>query len=151
MADAAAIDAKEQVRQSIDIVDLVGGYIQLQRQGKIYKGLCPWHDDSRPSLQVDPARQTFRCWVCDLGGDIFSFVMRQENLNFPEALAMLAERAGISLAPQRGVAGPSSGDIDKNLLYRAMAWAEEKFYDCLAKDDSAAPARDYLKQRGVSI
>ncbi len=92
-------DAKEQIRQAIDIVDVVGGYISLRRQGRGYVGLCPWHDDSRPSLQVNPERQSFKCWVCDVGGDVFSFMMRAEGVEFREALEMLAERAGVNLAP----------------------------------------------------
>ena len=67
-------DAKEQIRQAVDIVDLVGSYVALRRQGRGYVALCPWHDDSRPSLQVNPERQSFKCWVCDIGGDIFSFL-----------------------------------------------------------------------------
>ena len=65
MSFGPAFDAKEQVRQAVDIVDLVGSYIQLRRQGRNFVGLCPWHDDSRPSLQVNPDRQSFKCWVCD--------------------------------------------------------------------------------------
>ncbi len=97
MSFGPAFDAKEQVRQAVDIVDLVGSYVQLRRQGRNFVGLCPWHDDSRPSLQVNPERQSFKCWVCDIGGDVFSFVMKAEGLEFREALEMLAERAGISL------------------------------------------------------
>ncbi len=63
---------KEQVKRSIDIVELVGEYIPLRREGRNYKGLCPWHDDSHPSLHVNPERQTFHCFVCHIGGDIFS-------------------------------------------------------------------------------
>ena len=97
-----SFDVKERVKQAIDIVDLVGSHIQLRRQGRNYVGLCPWHDDSRPSLQVNPERQSFKCWVCDIGGDVFSFVMKSEGVEFREALEMLAERAGIVLEkPQR--------------------------------------------------
>ena len=87
-------DIKEQIRQATDIVDLVGGYLPLRRQGRIYVGLCPWHSDSNPSLQVNPERQSWKCWVCDIGGDVFSFLMRREGVEFREALAMLADRAG---------------------------------------------------------
>jgi DNA primase len=97
---SSSLDTKEQVRQATDIVELVGSYISLRRDGRMYKGLCPWHDDRRPSLQVNPERQTFKCWVCDIGGDVFSFMMRREGVEFPEALAMLAERAGIELGPK---------------------------------------------------
>ena len=98
MAFDSSFDAKEQVRQAIDIVDLLSKYnLQLRRQGRGYVALCPWHDDTRPSLQVNPERQSWKCWPCDIGGDIFSFVMKMEGVDFPEALAMLADRAGIKL------------------------------------------------------
>jgi DNA primase len=142
-------DAKEQVRQAIDIVDLVGGYIALRRQGRGYVGLCPWHDDSRPSFQVNPERQSFKCWVCDVGGDVFSFVMRAENLEFREALELLAERAGISLAPAKPQAAGENPFERKNLL-RCMAWAEEQFHQCLLNLPDAEPARRYLADRGIN-
>ena len=109
MSFGPANDAKEQVRQSIDIVDLVGGYIQLRRQGRNFVGICPWHDDSRPSLNVNPQRQSWKCWVCDVGGDVFSFVMKAEGLEFREALELLAEKAGVPLRPPSvaRAAGPS--------------------------------------------
>ena len=88
----ATYDVKERIRQAIDIVELVGSYLPLRREGRGYKAICPWHDDTRPSLQVNPERQSFKCWVCDVGGDIFSFTMKMENVDFPAALAMLAQR-----------------------------------------------------------
>ena len=98
---SGSFDAKERVKQAVDIVDLVGSHIQLRRQGRNYVGLCPWHDDTRPSLQVNPERQSFKCWVCDIGGDVFSFVMKMEGVEFREALEMLADRAGISIEKPR--------------------------------------------------
>jgi DNA primase len=143
-------DAKEQVRQAVDIVDLVGGYIALRRQGRGYVGLCPWHDDSRPSMQVNPERQSFKCWVCDVGGDVFSFIMRAENLEFREALEMLAERAGISLAPAAKPQAAGESQFDRRNLFRAMAWAEEQFQGCLLRTPEAEPARRYLADRGIT-
>lgn len=147
MSFGSSFDTKEQIKQAIDIVDLVGSYIQLQREGRgRYKALCPWHDDSRPSLQVNPERQSFKCWVCDVGGDVFAFIMKMEGVAFPEALAMLAERAGIPL--DRG--GQSSGNPDeKRTLFQAMAWAEQQFHDCLVKSEEGEVARRYLEHRGV--
>ena len=149
VSSAASHDIKERVRQAIDIVELVGGYLQLRREGRNYKALCPWHDDTRPSLQVNPERQSFKCWVCDIGGDIFSFMMKMENVEFPEALAMLAERAGIQLKPVRGAAGRTDTD-EKRALYQAMAWAEERFHQCLLNAPEAEPARRYLAERKIS-
>jgi len=150
-----AFDAKEQVRQAVDIVDLVGSYVQLRRQGRNFVGLCPWHDDSRPSLQVNPDRQSFKCWVCDVGGDIFSFVMRAEGLEFREALELLAERAGIQLRPaprQNSEPGDSSArpENDKRALYRVVAWAEEQFHRCLVASPEGEPGRQYLAERGIT-
>ena len=101
MSSIVPYDVKEQIRQSVDIVDLVSSYMPLQRKGRIYLALCPWHDDTKPSLQVNPERQSFKCWVCDIGGDIFNFVMQNEGVSFREALTMLADRANIEMQPQR--------------------------------------------------
>jgi DNA primase len=143
-------DVKERIRQAIDIVELVGSYLPLRREGRGYKALCPWHDDTRPSLQVNPERQSFKCWVCELGGDIFSFTMKMENVDFPAALAMLAQRAGIQLEPSRG--GPkSAGEVDeKQSQYRAVAWAEEQFHRYLQQAAEAEPARQYLAERKIT-
>jgi DNA primase len=165
-----SFDVKERVKQAVDIVDLVGSHIQLRRQGRNYVGLCPWHDDSRPSLQVNPEHQSFKCWVCDIGGDVFSFVMKTEGVEFREALQMLAERAGIPIetARQRGFAsqaepsGYDSGDAteaahaaatsaqNKRTLIQAMAWAETQYHECLLNAPEADAARRYLQERGIT-
>jgi len=156
----SSLDTKEQVREAIDIVDLVGKYVQLRRQGRIFVGLCPWHDDTRPSLQVNPERQSFKCWVCDIGGDIFSFVMKMEGVEFREALAMLADQAGIALKPRGRAPTRQPGEPDtsptrpetpgKRTLYQAMAWAEQKYHECLLTSPEAEPARRYLHERGIT-
>ncbi len=142
-------DAKEQVRQAVDIVDLMGSYMAMRRQGRGYVALCPWHDDTRPSMQINPDRQTFKCWPCDIGGDIFSFVMKIEGVDFREALDMLADRAGIDLAPQRKQ-GDHDSQFDRRNLYKAMAWAEGEFHQCLLKSPEADVARQYLLERGIN-
>ncbi len=160
---ASPLDCKEQVRQAVDIVDLVGKYIQLRRQGRNYVGLCPWHDDTKPSLQVNPQRQSFKCWVCDIGGDVFSFVMQIEGVEFREALEMLADQAGISLEPvhrpkrspssapsQTAAPAESTSGEGKRALYRAMAWVEKQYHECLLNSPDAEPARRYLAERGIS-
>ncbi len=172
-----SFDSKERVKQAIDIVDLVGSHIQLRRQGRNYVGLCPWHDDTRPSLQVNPERQSFKCWVCDIGGDVFSFVMKMEGVEFREALEMLADRAGITIEkPQRrrppspreaassspeeygeyadgqieaAFAAPTTAE-NKRTLLQAMAWAAEQYHRCLLEAPEADAARRYLQQRGIT-
>jgi len=149
MSLASLQDAKEQVRQAVDIVDLVSSYMALRREGRGYVAVCPWHDDSRPSLKVNPERQSFKCWVCDIGGDIFSFLMRMEGLEFRESLEMLADRAGIELATSKQPEGQASEFQRLNLL-RAMAWAEDQFHRCLLEDPAADAARRYLADRGIN-
>ncbi len=139
------LDAKERVRQAVDIVDLVGSYLSLRREGRGYKALCPWHDDTRPSLQVNPERQSFKCWVCDIGGDVFSFIMQMEGVPFPEALSLLAERAGIALEKPSGVK-----TIDKRTLYQAMEWTAERYHRLLVDSPQGETARRYLAERSIS-
>lgn len=141
-------DTKEQIKRAVDIVDLVGEYLPLRREGRGYKALCPWHDDSRPSLQVNPERQSFKCWVCDIGGDIFAFLMKMEGVEFVEALRMLSERTGIAL-PTRGGQTPQTLD-EKQALFAANAWAEEQFHQCLLKSSEAEAARKYFAERGIT-
>ncbi len=146
MSQASATDTKEQVRQATDIVELIGSSLTLRREGRQYRGLCPWHDDSRPSLQVNPERQSWKCWVCDIGGDVFSFVMKRDGLSFPEALELLADRAGIAHLRSGG----SQHQTNKKRLFDVAAWAESLFHRTLLNDRLAAPARDYLAQRAIS-
>lgn len=143
-------DAKDRIRQAVDITDLIGSYLELRRQGRNYVALCPWHDDSKPSLQVNPERQSWKCWVCNIGGDIFSFIMQREGMNFREALELLADRAGIEIksTPQPKVA-PGSPD-DKNTLYRALEWAAEQYHQCLLRGEEGAIARKYVEERGMN-
>ncbi len=149
MAGGADFDVKERVRQSTDIVDLLGSYMQLRRQGSIFVAQCPWHDDRRPSLQINPARQSWVCWVCNLRGDIFDFVMRREGVEFYDALRMLADRLGIEVKPS-GPAPVKGSPDDKQTLFRAMSWAAELFQTALAEHSTAELAREYLAGRQLS-
>ena len=140
-------DIKERVRDATDIADLVSSYITLRRQGKNLVGLCPWHDDSKPSFNVNPERQTFRCWVCDIGGDVYSFLMRMEKIEFREALEQLAERAGIDLPRGRGGVPVD----ERKSLNKVLTWACDRFSDHLRRSADAEPARAYLRDRGLSL
>lgn len=145
-----ADDNKQRVKAATDIVDLLSGYLpQMRRQGAHLVSHCPWHDDRRPSFQINPSRQTWACWVCDIRGDVFDFVMRREGVDFRGALQILADRAGIELAHSGPRIEKGSPD-DKQTLYQAMDWAQEQFHQCLLRDPLAAEARRYLLEREIS-
>ena len=146
---SGSADTKERIRESIDIVDVIGASIELRRQGRNFVGLCPWHQDSRPSLQVNQERQSWKCWVCDVGGDVFSFVMQREGFGFREALEMLAERAGITLERSPVNRAEPGSPNDKNTLYKAMAWAAKAYHRCLLEAADAAAGRKYLAERDI--
>jgi DNA primase len=149
VAGGSDFDVKERVRQATDIVDLLGSYMQIRRQGSNFVAHCPWHDDRRPSLQINPARQSWVCWVCNFRGDIFDFVMRREGVEFYDALRMLADRLGIEVKPTGPAPVKGSAD-DKQTLFRAMAWAAEMFQAELADSDTARLAREYIANRQLT-
>ncbi len=139
---------KAAIKNAVDIVGLVGEYLQLRRAGSRYKGLCPFHDDRNPSMEVNPERQTYKCWSCGEGGDVFSFIQKIERVEFPEALRMLAERAGIVLeAPSATAAAARPEGPTKSDLAAVLAWAEGYFEGALKSSDAAL---GYLRARGLS-
>ncbi len=137
---------KQQVKEANDIVEVVGSYISLRPAGATFKGLCPFHDDHRPSFDVDPRRQRYRCWSCGKYGDVFSFVQEQERVNFLEALEILARRAGISLE-KRGFSQPGPSRAS---MLDVVRWAAEQFHQCLLDSPLAEAARVYLGERRLS-
>lgn len=153
--------AKERVRQASDIVEVVSRYLPITSKGRHFVARCPWHDDTRPSFQVSQQRQTWRCWVCGIGGDVFSFVMKREGIEFREALELLAERANIELPKAKmgpagtgnsaaGTPGAQDSQASKRELFEAMAWAEAAFFAYLRESPEARPAREYLRKRKIT-
>ena len=118
-------DLVEEIRSRSDIVDVISGYIRLQRKGSNYVGICPFHNDRNPSMSVNQSRQIYHCFSCGAGGDVFKFVMEYENLTFPEALKTLADRAGVEL-PDREVSPEERKQADlKALSDRKRAFCED--------------------------
>jgi DNA primase len=143
-------DFREQVRSQTDIVGLIAEAMSLQPRngGREYAGLCPFHDDHDPSLRVYPDRQTYKCWVCNEGGDAFSWIMKRENVGFREALEILARRASIEI-PKFNGRGDSQPD-NKAALFEVLLWAEGIFHQEFVSGGSGGPARDYIRSRGFS-
>jgi DNA primase len=133
------------VKEANDIVDVINEYVPLRKQGRTFKGLCPFHNDHHPSMTVDASRQTFSCFVCQIFGDVYEFVMRKERMDFREALELLAKRANITLRRGKGPAGPN-----KSKMYEVVKWAEQQYHDCLLHSPLAEPARKYLEERHLN-
>ena len=93
-------DVIEEVRMKNDIVDVISGYVRLQRKGSSYFGLCPFHNEKSPSFSVSPSKQMYYCFGCGAGGNVFNFIMEYENFTFIEAVKYLADRAGVKLPEQ---------------------------------------------------
>ncbi len=138
----------QEVKDRIDIVDLITQYLPLKRSGTNFKGLCPFHRERSPSFMVHPERQSFKCFGCGEAGDVITFLQKAEGLTFPEALRLLADRANIELRPQT-MAEQRDKD-EKTQLYRLNAATAAFFHHILTATDAGAPARSYLAGRKVA-
>ncbi len=138
-------EQKLEVRRLSDIVEVIQEYVPLKRAGANWKALCPFHEEKTASFTVTPSRQWFRCWGCNVGGDVFDFVMKKDGVTFPEALSFLADRAGVKL---RLESGGDQGAEEKAELYRLCEWAAAWFQEQLG-ERSGTEARKYVGKRGI--
>ncbi|OGW26654.1 MAG: DNA primase [Nitrospirae bacterium GWC2_57_13] len=143
-------DVIHRVRDSVDIVDLVSGYVSLKKTGKNYVGLCPFHTEKTPSFTVNPDKQIFHCFGCGAGGDAFKFIGTQEGLNFPEAMRRLAERSGVALPEDQRSRQEDAGDREEREVLRSAIAEAEFYFRRELEGPAGAAASDYLKRRGVS-
>ncbi len=137
----------EEIKRRIDIVEFIGESVPLKRAGRNFTAPCPFHQERTPSFIVTPERQTWHCFgACSTGGDVFTFVMRRDGVEFGEALRMLAARAGVELQPR----GAARGRQERSKALKEINLTAANYYrDALLKEPSAAPARDYLERRGL--
>jgi DNA primase len=140
------VEQNKQIKAACDIVAVVGTYLKLTPAGKTFKALCPFHNDSRPSLDIDPQRQRYKCWVCGEHGDIFSFVMKQEKVGFREARQILASRVGIKLDERE----QTPQDLQRTRLLEVMRWAQSKYSYLYLEDSLGEAARKYMGERKLS-
>lgn len=138
----------EQILNATDIVDLVNSYVPLKRAGAQFRANCPFHNEKTPSFYVNPARQSFKCFGCDAGGDAITFVRDYENLPFSEAIRKLAHRAGIPLQEAQDDPKAEQKRRRKGRLLDVHREAAEWFHELLMTDPGAEHARTYLKSRG---
>lgn len=142
------MDQVAQIREKLDIVSFISEYVPLKKAGRNFKANCPFHTEKTPSFMVSPDRQTWHCFgSCNKGGDIYSFLMEYERLEFPEALRILAKRAGIELAERNVTPGLSS---KKERLYQINSFTKEYYHYILTKHKVGERALEYLKNRGIT-
>ncbi len=137
-----------QVQQATDIVDVVGQYVALKKRGKEFIGLCPFHEDHRPSMYVSPAKQIFKCFACGAGGSVFQFLMGLQKTAFPEVVRQLAERAGIPI-PEDKTPQRTDSDLSAETLIKLTTFAARFFRDRLGSDEGAE-AMEYARSRKLS-
>jgi len=137
-----------EVKQRLDIVEFISEYVTLQKAGRNFKGLCPFHSEKHPSFFVFPEQQSWHCFgACGTGGDIFSFVMKKEGIDFGQALRLLAQRGGVTLGPRE--APSKAEDEKKERLFQINEAAAEYYYHILSATKAGATARSYLTKRNI--
>jgi DNA primase len=134
-----------EIKSKLPVLDVIGETVALKRAGSAYKGLCPFHAEKTPSFLVSPDRETWHCFGCGEGGDIFTFLMRRDGLEFREALARLAEKAGVELSERT-----AKEDRYKRRLREALEAAIAWYREVLLQSRHAEAARSYLDERGLS-
>jgi len=139
--------AVDEVKQKIDIVEVIGKDVTLVKAGRTFKGLCPFHSEKNPSFYVYPEQQSWHCFGCNNGGDVFSFIMKKQNIDFGEALRQLAQKAGVVI-PTRFEPGMESEE--KQRLYQVNQAAAQYFHNLLLNSPAAKKAQDYIAKRGFS-
>ena len=140
-----AVGAAAEVKSRLSVVDVVGETVKLKKAGTTFKGLCPFHGEKTPSFTVTPARESWKCFGCGLGGDIFSFVMQRDGVSFPEALRVLAAKAGVELDERT-----TREDARKARLRDVLESAIAFYHAVLLVSKVGEPALDYLRGRGFT-
>lgn len=139
-------DQVQEVKEKVDIVEIIGSRITLKKAGRHFKGLCPFHSEKSPSFIVSPERQSYKCFGCQEGGDVISFLQKYDGYSFLEALEFLAKKVGVTLTSYR----PTSEDARRKRLLSALSLAGEYYHFLLTKHESGAQAREYLKNRAIT-
>ncbi|MCL1848874.1 MAG: DNA primase [Clostridiales bacterium] len=142
-------DIVEGLRKQADIVEIVGSYVSLRRQGQNYSGLCPFHQEKTPSFVVSPAKQIYHCFGCGKGGNAFTFLMEHEGVSFQEAVEKLAQRYGVQLPEEEASPQQRQQEARAKRLRQINQWAMEIYQEALASG-VGAPGREYCDGRGLS-
>ncbi len=139
----------EEVKQRTDIVEVIGEYTNLTKAGRTFRGLCPFHSEKHPSFFVYPEQQSWHCFgACNTGGDVFSFIMKKQGIDFGEALRLLAQQGGV-IIPSRFE--PDTRKEEKERLYQVNEAAAQYFHNLLVNSPAGEKARNYVASRGFSL
>ena len=139
------MESVEEIKQKINIVDLINSYVSIKKSGRNYKGICPFHSEKTPSFMVSPELQIFKCFGCNEAGDIFSFIEKIEGVDFPTALEILAEKANVRL--KRRGSFDSEKKSRKGIIFEINHLASEYYHFILTKHKIGANALDYVKNK----
>lgn len=142
-------DLIEEVCSKNDILDVVSGYVKLQKKGSVYFGLCPFHSEKSPSFAVTPSRQMYYCFGCGAGGNVITFLMEYENFSFVESMQALAKRAGVAL-PEREYSAQMKREADRRQQLLDVNKEAGKYYYMLLRSPNGQAAYEYFKKRGLS-
>lgn len=134
------------IRQKADIVNIVSDYIPLTQKGKNYFAVCPFHDDHKPSMVVSKEKQIFNCFTCHTGGNVFTFIMKYENVSFIEAVKIVANKVGMDIH----IASKNSYANDKNKALYEVLELSNKYYMNVLNTKNGIEAKEYLKKRGIT-
>ncbi len=138
----------EEIKQKTDIVEIIGQYVQLSKSGRTYRAPCPFHSEKKPSFFVYPEQQTWHCFgACNTGGDVFSFIMKKEGLDFGEALRLLAEKTGVTIP---SLAKTEAEDKARERMIQINQAAAQYYHNLLLNATEADEARNYLEKRGLT-
>ena len=147
MIDRATVD---KILEATDIVDVVGEFVNLRKAGVNYKGLCPFHDDKTPSFMVSPARQICKCFACGEGGNAVNFLMKHEQITYPEALRWLAKKYNIEIQERELTDDEKREQSDRESMFVVNEWACQYFHEILKNDvDGIAIGKQYFRSRGI--
>ena len=140
----------QQIRDRLDIVEIVSRYVSLSKTGQNFKGLCPFHSEKTPSFSVSPSRQIFHCFGCGVGGDAFTFLMKREGLEFVESVLELAQQTGVSIPKQRKGHSDSHSSSERERYENLYSTAASCFKQNLHRSAGGKEAQQYLVKRGIS-
>lgn len=141
--------AKEELKRTVDIVELIGQFVQLKRAGLNYVGLCPFHSEKAPSFSVSPSKQMFHCFGCKKGGDLFAFWMAYHQVAFPQAMKDLAEKYHVSLPESHSGRSGSGEAARREAILKLNETAALFYHHLLTRSDKGKPGRDYFERRGI--